>query len=83
MRTCVIASNLVAGDINLCGMLGNTLAKEVQCGGIASEFLVLSCHLVSGRCKWIAAGEGCPSHAMDAGVFCMLASVLGCMFMER
>ena len=35
------------GGINLCGMLGNTLAKEVQCGGSASEFsgccLVISC----------------------------------------
>jgi hypothetical protein len=34
------------GGINLCGMPGNNLVKEVQCGGSASEFsgcLVISC----------------------------------------
>jgi hypothetical protein len=29
---------------------------------------------VCGRCKWIAADERCLSHAMDAVVFCMVAS---------
>ena len=39
--------------------------------------LVLSCHLVCGRCKWIAADGGCLSHAMDAAVFCMVATRIG------
>lgn len=57
------------GGTNLCGKLGSPIVmKDLQCGGGELE--------LSG-CKWTAADEGCSSHAMDAVVFCTVATRTG------
>ena len=65
-------------------MTGKRASPKVRsCCSCFGVLLVLSCLLVCGMCKRIAADDGCLSHAMQLQFSVWWQRVLGGMLMER